>query len=592
MRAETEKEIDEEVIGRQLTKHQTKEQKAWAQYLINWDWHMMQTISFPYRITTSTARTRVQEVVRLIAKKNKTRVYYFWIMKTMGAIDPKTHLHILLLGHPKPLTNPDTVDLRTIDKSEPYLLAFNDNYPFRCQHETKWADSLAPFYITKAKNMRLNKGVYEFEDFYSSNPKTLTRYSMASDIQSFPQERSPLTTLENSVLKALNTQHGGVNMKGSILFNKDRRMWYVSWYWKGKNYKLYRYNGTLLHQTHQDKSKDTGYKNATKLLALMQSDLERGVFRIEKFTKETPTDVIPYLWEWLNAVRDTLSPATVKDYENSIKNHLTPFFKANPFQLHEIRYDVLVKLLNSIQREGKGKHNVLSCLRTCLTYAYRSQRIQALPPFPERKKYNIVEPEIKWLNEERQIKIINAIPEIHQPIFWFLKYHLRRPSEAMALYKSDYDKVNDTFTIQRGFSAKVLVEYTKSRKRHIIPCHSDFKPYLKTMFTDISSPFFFVNPKGKLNGKYYTNKYLNDLWDEACQTVGEDIELYAGSKHSSISQLFNDYGYSKSDLQIATDHADIRSLNKYTSVEVQARKRILEHTGKRRILQFKKADEK
>jgi hypothetical protein len=104
-----------------------------------------------------------------------------------------------------------------------------------------------------------------------------------------------------------------------------------------------------------------------------------------------------------------------------------------------------------------------------------------MPIFPEEKKYNIIDPIIKWLLEERQIKVIQAIPIEHQPIFWWLKYHLRRPSEAMALHRIDYDKQQDAFLIRRTFSNKILVEYTKTKKQHLIPCHSEFKKIMQTM---------------------------------------------------------------------------------------------------------------
>ncbi len=51
--------------------------------------------------------------------------------------------------------------------------------------------------------------------------------------------------------------------------------------------------------------------------------MENGVFLLEKFTK-MECDVIPYLRDWLEAVKDTLSPATYKDYKNSIEKHLVP----------------------------------------------------------------------------------------------------------------------------------------------------------------------------------------------------------------------------------------------------------------------------
>ena len=215
-------------------------------------------------------------------------------------------------------------------------------------------------------------------------------------------------------------------MTGSIQYHKERKLYYVQWYDRGtkKTYKIYKYRGEYLYDI----------RLAEKLLACMQADVENGTFRIEKYKGDQWTDVIPYLEVWLETIKATLSPATLKDYQNSIKNHLTPYFQENPVQLHEIQYDVLLKLLNFISRSGKGKANVMYCLHRCLVYAWRSGRISAMPSFPERGDYNIVDPAIVWIPEDRQIKIIEAIPVIHQPIFWFLKYHLRRPSEAMALY--------------------------------------------------------------------------------------------------------------------------------------------------------------
>ena len=178
-----------------------------------------------------------------------------------------------------------------------------------------------------------------------------------------------------------------------------------------------------------------------------------------------------------------------------LKNHLTPFSRENPVQLHEIQYDVLLKLLNFIPRCGKGKANVMYCLHRCLVHAWRSGRIFEMPPFPEKRDYNIVDPTITWIHEDRQIKIIEAIPTIHQPIFWFLKHHLRRPSEAMALYKDDYDPYLDAFIIRRTISARILVNRTKTGVEHLIPCNSSFKPILLNLNNrplQYISPFLFT----------------------------------------------------------------------------------------------------
>ena len=360
-------------------------------------------------------------------------------------------------------------------------------------------------------------------------------------------------------------------MKGAIHYRKDRRVWFVQWYYAPhkKKYKIYRYKGELIYDE----------RIAQKLLACMQADYENGVFQLDKYIGKRWTDVIPYMWQWLDIIGPKLAPATLKDYKNSIKNHLVPFFEANPVQLHEIQYDVLMKLLNSINRVGKGKANVMYCLHRCLDFAYRSRRIPEIPPFPEKSDYNIVTPTIQWIPEDRQLAIIDEIPEIHRPIFMWLKYHLRRPSEAMALYREDYDSFNDVFIIRRAISARKVHIRTKTSVEHVIPCHSEFKPVVEQMRkrdVQIMSPFFFTCPSSRQDGKRYTQTIMAALWKDACKKAGEDIGMYAGLKHSSCSQFINEKGLSISDLQTITDHARLESVKRYAKTEVARKRELLE----------------
>ena len=366
-------------------------------------------------------------------------------------------------------------------------------------------------------------------------------------------------------------------MKGSVQKHNKCNYFYVAWSEKGKLHTISRYKGFLCRDGQI--SGMTGRDMAERILSLMRADVENGTFRIEKYKGEQQSDIIPYLGTWIEEEKKTLSPATQKDYENSIKNHLIPWFKKNSYQLHELQYDVLCRLLNDIKRTGKGKKNVIYCLRRCLVHAFKSNRIPAMPLFPEEKKYNIVDRIIKWLPEERQIKIIRAIPEIHQPIFWWLKYHLRRPSEAAALQRIDYDKEQDAFLIRRTFSAKQMVDHTKTKKQHLIPCHSEFKKIMQKMPLRINSPYFFVNPHGKLDGKHYAIATMEEIWHTACAKVGEDIEMYSGLKHSSCSQYINEKHYSIDQLQMLTDHTRRESVMRYASVQLDEKRRLFEGKG-------------
>jgi len=380
-------------------------------------------------------------------------------------------------------------------------------------------------------------------------------------------------------------------MKGAVGFDKRSRRYYVAWYHEPikSTVKLWFYHGDSNIPFQKGKQ---GKNLARRMLDQMRGDYESGVFRLEKYTLQT-SDVIPYLNAWVEAIKPSLSPSTYKDYKGSIKNHLTPFFENRGVQLHEIQYDTLIELLGSVQRQGKGKMNVMYCLHACLDYAWRSGRIPAMPPFPKKGVYQIVLPVIRWLPEERQDKIIKAIPVDDQPIFWFLKYHLRRPGEAMALHKED--SKDGVFRIWRGISNYQEINRVKDKQQHLVPMVSAFAPWLeyemeKQRKRGIISPYLFVSLKGRLKGKRYAQRTLERIWTAACKSVGEEITLYSGTKHSRATQLLNVYGLSKSELKEAGDWSRMESVDRYAKVEVATRKNLLE--GKVTRLGVKEREEK
>jgi integrase len=352
-------------------------------------------------------------------------------------------------------------------------------------------------------------------------------------------------------------------MSGSIHYQKRGKCFFVLWYdrTKGKSIKIYRYRGTKIYDR----------RIAVKLLAQMQGDAENGILNLEKFLKQEWCEPLEYLWTWLKEISGTLAPATVKDYEVSIR-HMTPFFAARRIFLHEVGYDTLQALANSINRGPKGKKNVLGCLHACLTYAWRSGRIPSVPPFP---KIKYQPPAVRWLPEDRQMAIINAIPEADRPIFLFLKYHLRRPGEACALKWEDWDENTGTFTIHRGMSARRITESTKTGATHIVPCHKEFRSVLRELRNDFGI-YIFRNPLARTHHKNYTLESLNRIWKKACEKAGEKISLYAGLKHSTACQLVNDHGLSMSELQAAGDWARLDSVKRYAVTEVARRKELLE----------------
>ena len=395
-----------------------------------------------------------------------------------------------------------------------------------------------------------------------------------------------LSPLHNGIKSCDNSpaQVGGANergivvMKGSVCFMKDRGRYAVVWYHQPhkRSYTITRYRGEFMY--HKDV--------ARKALAVIQADWENYLngyapFRIEKYLgKGQWTDVTTFYKQWMKEVIEPKKkPGTIKGYWSYYRNWIKPFFENNPVMLHEIQLFTLNKLLNPIKLTGKGKLNVMMALHACMDYAWRSDLIPKVPPFPKREDYGIVEPEFDWLLEDEQMRVINAIPEEHRAPFLWLKYHYRRPAEACALQWRDFDEINRKFIIRRAISARQLVESTKTRAIHHVPCHSHFYPVirkLKKAHTCRETDFIFRNPRARSESKRYTNESLNNIWKAACKKVGVKIGLYQGTKHSSCTQFINEKHGTDSELQMLTDHARPDSVTKYRKVGVERKRELME----------------
>ena len=390
-------------------------------------------------------------------------------------------------------------------------------------------------------------------------------------------------------------QSMGVNyMGGSIYFEADRGRWVVSWRaGQGKPVKIRRYKREFMACTHYsrdgrpDLRRCNGYKTAVKLRSLLQARWEQYLdgkceFRLEEFTGELWSDVIEFYQQWIkDEVAPNKKPATTHCYESYFRNWIEPFFKEKPMRLHEIRHDTLNKLMATIKLEPKGRLNVMMAFRAMLGYAWRCERIPRIPPFPRREQYGIVQKIPDWLTPQERDKVLAKIAPEDLPVFQWLNMHYRRPGEACALYKSDYDQINNAFWIRRTISKRQVVQSTKTWKEHYVPCDSDFTDIAKRLLKqDTDSPYLFVNPRARIDGRRYTLESLRNVWYAACDAAGvRRIWVYRGCKHTSCTH-FIEAGGTIDELQMLTGHARRDSLKHYAEITL-ARKRELMERNKR-----------
>ncbi|MFC1577991.1 tyrosine-type recombinase/integrase [Thermodesulfobacteriota bacterium] len=406
-------------------------------------------------------------------------------------------------------------------------------------------------------------------------------------------------------------------MDGSIYPLKDRGQWAVNWYCKleKRSIPITRYKGNLIPITHYkrakngetlvdekgfpipDKKRCQGYKIAQKLLAQIQGRWEQHLqgicqFRIDEFTGRGWTDVLDFYKEWMeDVIEEHRKPATIKGYWSYYRNWIEPFFLQNPIRLHEIQLDTLNKFLKSIKNGlkknnpdgniGKTALNIMMALHRMMVYAERARRIPEVPHFPELEDYNIIMPEKDWLSKSEFWNVIDALPEIHRPPFLWIYYHFRREGEACALYKTDYFPLNRSFKVQRAISARKLVNSVKTNwkkpKIHHIPCKKKFAPIANKLLNEnLDSPFLFVNPRARKEGKRYTLESLSNIWYKACDKAGvRRIRPYRGTKATSCTHFILDGG-TVDELQILTQHARRDSVEPYIEITLERQRELLE----------------
>jgi integrase len=324
---------------------------------------------------------------------------------------------------------------------------------------------------------------------------------------------------------------------GHVRWLKRRKRWYLDLFLDGKRHHIYSYQGVSFKQ--RDYAED--------VLTLIRGEISSKTFDIRKYKKGAQLTAKVYAEKWVDSL--SLQPATMKDYRYSIRNFIGPFFK--DLDIRDIRHHHLIEFKTSLSKQVSDKtaFNIMSCLKTMLRYAWRNGDIQIVPPFP-RLEYT--KPPIRWLDEEAQVRVIEAIPEADRYIFWFMKWYGVRPGEARALQKSDLQ--NDHITITHSYSLNKLVNTTKTHRIRVLPRLDLFDNLLKEMPGRLG-PFVFTRSR---DGKPYAKRDLNVLWNRACETVGVKINLYNGLKHSLGMHLLERgvpkemvqkiYGHTRSDM--------------------------------------------
>jgi integrase len=356
-----------------------------------------------------------------------------------------------------------------------------------------------------------------------------------------------------------NHQPGGDFMGGSVIYDKNSKRHYISIYWQGKRYKIFK------HPITGDPFFDK--RSAEKQLGKLRTQVDEKTFTPKAWFPDSPLSTRIYANEWLEVIE--VSENTHSKYSGYVSNYIIPFFQDS--DIRSIRYIDLVKFHKSILLGDKSKYNILSCLRAILRHAWKNEDIQKVPPFPTLS-YTL--PEIEYLAFEDQERVLKHIHERHKPIFQIAMEYGYRVQEVRALQWDCVDFSTGIITIRRSFSENTLQETTKTHRIRKDPITDYARVILKAIQRHVS-PFVFI----RTDGKPYTGKHMNKLWHPACEKAGVKIKMQNAFRHSLGCQLL-DQGEDMDLVREQLGHTQIKMTMRYAKRKTATRLSALEKRRK------------
>jgi len=317
------------------------------------------------------------------------------------------------------------------------------------------------------------------------------------------------------------------------------------------------------------------YKTGKKTWETINQDIEKKCFRPQSYIPQGLQEK-----QFSNAFErfiekrvqeGKMAPSTEGSYRSYLRKHFQPYF--NDMPVTDIKLKHLDGFINS--RNGlssKYKKNLLTALQAMFSWLVRWGELEKMPILPDIGPVDS-RPGVS-VTRETQKEILEKMPPEHRDLIEFIFESGLRPSEAIALKLSDYDRGNKAILIRRTYSRSVLRETTKQKKTRwkalygraliLIDAHSSGR---------IGDDFIFINPVTK---KGYRYEFVRKLWRKYC---GVSYRLYDCGRHTYCTQIV-DTGINELQAQEITGHADRRSLSRYYHGTIERQREALEQREK------------
>ena len=333
------------------------------------------------------------------------------------------------------------------------------------------------------------------------------------------------------------------------------------------------------------------FERANRILAHINYEIDNHIFDPSRYIV---SDVRKFLFENLieqfykdkeiEETKGNISPSYLDSLKNYIHNYFIPFFKGK--DVRDIRSTDIKEFYQQLpQRKEKTIKNIMDTMRHFFRNLVAFNAIDKVPIFPIVR---VSESVPVWVSIDNQRKLLDAVPEQHMDIFSFILFQGCRPSEARALKWKDIDIVNRIVIIRRTFSKNKLVERTKGRNIKPRLIHPLVFEMLSKAPRSFPESFVFLHPR---TGKHYSKTRLEVIFKIARERTGIDVNIYAAGRHSVATNA----AMAGVDARVIRDylgHADVRTTEIYTHLDVIAQKQIFEKTSVTRLSPEAKSNDK
>ncbi len=315
------------------------------------------------------------------------------------------------------------------------------------------------------------------------------------------------------------------------------------------------------------------YEEAFRLLTVIRAEIDRcGDFDPSRYVAEKlrPLRFTNWSQVWLSkkcleADKGLKAPSYLKTLRVYIRKYQAYLGET------DIR-DINTKMINDFYLSLSGAphyiKNIMDALENMLGDAFDWEDIKTMPKFP---RVNVPESDIKTIDLDMQDRIINSIPDQMDRIFiLFTAREMIRPSETRALQWPDLDFKHDRVTIRRHFSLNQVRPATKAKQIKHLPLDGEVKAILQALPRHLISPFVFW--KGK-QGKPFSESWARKLWKRTALTLGINISLYQGTRHSSATEAADRVGVDAT--QEFLHHTNRRMTERYVKQNTDRLKKVL-----------------